>query len=423
MAPSWIDACNERLDRLPVRQIRLGDRSLSVFMLWSILGLFAGCSLFVVILAWAGLDLALGLALIPIALTSSLIVSLARERRTGVERWVLLHHLFATVAPTAIVVAWAGRQPLPWLDAFVTASALMYAVGRFGCTMNGCCHGSRAGLGIDYGPDHAIAGRCFPVPLLDSALWWIALTLGLVCIASAPAGSATAVIAIWYGVGRLVLEELRGDDRPRLWGRSESTWLALLLIAGACALLVASRRPPTSTLIAGAVGIALALGWWLSAPRWLKRRPAFDPELATGLVALGRDIGDRGPERGVRRSSVESVSATSSWVELAERTELYVSLSRMGAGVVGLDAIEAEVALEHVARGLGISRPKLAVLESTPGVFVTRFDYRELTGPDGGRDRPASRAGADVSDGSAEDPGPTSLNAYFAPLGDEGDGS
>jgi phosphatidylglycerol:prolipoprotein diacylglycerol transferase len=110
-------------------------------------------------------------------------------------------------------------------DYFAVAVPMGQAIGRVGCSFQGCCHGV---------PPH-------PVQLYEAAcLALVALAcrgaLGRVERRAIGRGSAFRLYLVLYGVVRLALDPLRGDGRPeRFLGISHQQAIALALVAIALA--------------------------------------------------------------------------------------------------------------------------------------------------------------------------------------------
>lgn len=152
-----------------------------------------------------------------------------------------------------------ARQPvLPYLDAAIPAGLAGYALGRMGCLLAGCCFGTPTDLpwGIYYPAEsnpylaHLTAGliptgaahshAVHPIPvyhaLLAIALCWATLK------APRTPGRALAIGVTGYGVGRFLLEFLRGDALPTAVGLSVAQLGSLAFICAGVALWAASAR-------------------------------------------------------------------------------------------------------------------------------------------------------------------------------------
>jgi len=134
-----------------------------------------------------------------------------------------------------------------WLDFWAPVVALGYGLGRVACLLNGCCYGAFCELPWAIGHRH---------PTQAYAIAWELLTLVLVLRLRRTdwflrrAGRVFATYISFHGVGRLVMENFREDDRgPLVLSLSLSTVISLLLIAGSLIWLLQSKPLPTPKLI------------------------------------------------------------------------------------------------------------------------------------------------------------------------------
>jgi phosphatidylglycerol---prolipoprotein diacylglyceryl transferase len=178
---------------------------------------------------------------------------------------VLGGHAFlgGLLAGTAAAVAWLRMRGLPVLayaDAFAPACALGYAVGRLGCFLNGCDYGIPLGgpLSVRYphltepfaaqvragllSPSSPLSLPVLPVQLLHACLGAL-LFLLLQRPAAAP-GRRLALLLLGYGVGRFLLELVRGDFVPAVGPLSLHQAIGLGLTAAGAALLLGPRLGP-----------------------------------------------------------------------------------------------------------------------------------------------------------------------------------
>ena len=179
----------------------------------------------------------------------------------------------------AVASAMVLSVPLaPLLDVLAPASALGLALARIGCFVAGCDYGlpSSAWWAVRY-PSWALASEprvasaalvdhvarglvpqeaaaslpVVPVQLLESLLG-LALFAALVSLGPGRSGRRPLVLAVGYGIGRFLLELLRGDaDRGiQLLGTpwSTSQWASLVLI-GAVLAVVARRALPSNPAV------------------------------------------------------------------------------------------------------------------------------------------------------------------------------
>ncbi len=149
------------------------------------------------------------------------------------------------------------------LDVTAPAIAIAHAFGRFGCFMQGCCHGKaaeKAGACTVSFPLAPAPGR-FPrniwgmdgytVPLYPTQLWESAANLiicaVLLCLCRnfRRAGQIAGIYIIIYAITRFTLEFFRGDNPELLLGLTTSQAIAIFLMlpAGAWLLMLAKNKP------------------------------------------------------------------------------------------------------------------------------------------------------------------------------------
>jgi prolipoprotein diacylglyceryltransferase len=373
---SVIDSLNAAFDLLPRPEIRLGDRAVPTFLVAAIAGAVAGSCLLVATTAIAGSDVLVAFGLVPLVAIASILLALLRKRRAGIEEWVLLEHLALGLGVAGGALALVDEPLLPWLDRLFAAFCVMFCFGRLGCASAGCCYGHRSSLGIDGGPSHVAPGRRFPVQLLEALCWAVCALLSLLLIAAAAPGVAFATAALLYAASRFLLEGLRADDRPHLFGLSESRWLALLVAAGAIFALDRAGQASRAGLAIGGAGLGAAAILWIGARRWLVLPPATEAAMRTGLTDFGRLLAARGPDAGLHRAELDSAAVVASWMDTGHGFELYVSVSARGDRLLG--PAEAELYLEIVGEGLGIRGETPSLVETGAGHFVTRFARDEV---------------------------------------------
>lgn len=111
----------------------------------------------------------------------------------------------------------------------VPALTIGHAVGRFGCFLAGCCYGKETEFfwGI-----HLHGAQRHPTQLLE---FFLLLSLGVYLLRSqASKKLLISVYLVSYGVIRIFIEVLRGDEIRGMWGPlTPSQWISLgLIIAG-----------------------------------------------------------------------------------------------------------------------------------------------------------------------------------------------
>ena len=147
------------------------------------------------------------------------------------------------------------RVPIvPFLDAVAPFFFVAMGFGRIGCVLNGCCFGGlcapEATLGLSYpaevpgayflhqhegciGLDAASSAPVNPVQkyeagldfLLCGLLWWYLRGISL-------RGAGMPLAFVLYGVGRFLLEYLRGDNLPIHWGGWTISQVVSLVLIG-----------------------------------------------------------------------------------------------------------------------------------------------------------------------------------------------
>lgn len=371
--PDWTQALNARLDALAGDRLRVGGWVLPTFLVSAGIGLWAAGALFLGLVLVRGLEPALALGLVPILLAAGLGWSLIRRRATRVETWVLLEHVFVLMT-VSVATLLAAKQPLwPWLDLVAVSLSLQLAFGRFGCCAAGCCHGRRSEVGIHYGPSYPGPGRRFPVPLIELLVWGFIAASGTALVFMSAPGTACLFAAAVYAPTRIVLESLRDDRRPVWFGLTESRWLSGLLLLAAGGGYFATYPPSIEGASVAATGLALALGLWATAHRWLGQGPALDPAVEQRFEALGARLQAEGPSPSLRMHSVEPYAVAASWALEGQVWGLYLSLSSPAEDPRGgLDTSRAHIIFDAIARGLGLHEAP-AVWSSDRGLPVARF--------------------------------------------------
>jgi phosphatidylglycerol:prolipoprotein diacylglycerol transferase len=126
---------------------------------------------------------------------------------------------------------------LQYIDVEIASIALAQSIGRLGCSLYGCCYG------IEYdGPlrtyrpiNIATYGEAFvglfPVQILSAILDWMNfLLLCHVCKHSKIKGMSLSSYLMTYGVGRFLIEYLRGDsERGKIWIFSTSQVISIAM--------------------------------------------------------------------------------------------------------------------------------------------------------------------------------------------------
>jgi phosphatidylglycerol---prolipoprotein diacylglyceryl transferase len=141
------------------------------------------------------------------------------------------------------------REPIArYLDLFAPVGALGYAIGRVACLFTGCCFGNVC-LIKGENPYENFAFR-FPTQLLAIVFEIIALLVLLRLEKTrseskwfARQGQIFLAWLMLHGVGRILMESLRGDPRGEfIFGLSISTWISTALIAISLSFFVKRAR-------------------------------------------------------------------------------------------------------------------------------------------------------------------------------------
>jgi phosphatidylglycerol:prolipoprotein diacylglycerol transferase len=151
-------------------------------------------------------------------------------------------------------ISWKRVPVAELLDVVAPFIFVAMAFGRLGCVLNGCCFGGLcapdSGWGLCFPKKvtgaHLVnlhEGRIattpvaslpvYPVQLMEAGfnfllcglLWWYLRGVS-------PRGSCIPLASVFYGVGRFVLEHLRGDKLPIYWGGWTISQVVSLLLVG-----------------------------------------------------------------------------------------------------------------------------------------------------------------------------------------------
>lgn len=139
-------------------------------------------------------------------------------------------------ASLAVILMAHLRKERLWdfADFVVTAVPLGHAVGRVGCFLNGCCYGTACDLPWAVSFD-SVARH--PTQLYETA--FNLLLYGLLLWIYPRRKRAGAVFALYmqaYGLGRFIIEFVRGDDRMQWFGLSVAQQVSIGVFLAGCAL-------------------------------------------------------------------------------------------------------------------------------------------------------------------------------------------
>lgn len=127
---------------------------------------------------------------------------------------------------------------LNWLDCSALVLPLSYMIGRIGCIFAGCCYGKACDLpwavkfpeGVE-APANVLLHPTQVYSILFEGIIWLIL---FVTEKKKPlkSGSLFALWLLLHSIGRLIIEQYRGDFRGEpLLGLSPSSLISLILIA------------------------------------------------------------------------------------------------------------------------------------------------------------------------------------------------
>jgi phosphatidylglycerol:prolipoprotein diacylglycerol transferase len=118
-------------------------------------------------------------------------------------------------------------------DAFIAGALLALAIGRIGCTLNGCCYGQPSPfqffpLAVLYTPRNTIPPEYWGVPLYPTQIYHVLYNLIIFVIVwlfrgkFKPAGSLVFFGFCIYAIGDLGLRFLRGGHQPLFLGLDDA---------------------------------------------------------------------------------------------------------------------------------------------------------------------------------------------------------
>lgn len=143
--------------------------------------------------------------------------------------------LFGALAFLFLYSRWRRLAVVPLFNTAAPAIALAHAVGRVGCFLNGCCHGSPADApwGVTMTDPRVLSSLkgvpIHPVQLYEAALL-VVLALLLWRVASWRSRRFVIYLVGYAGI-RFAMEFFRGDALRGTWGLfSTSQWISLAII-------------------------------------------------------------------------------------------------------------------------------------------------------------------------------------------------
>ncbi|CAM3577858.1 prolipoprotein diacylglyceryl transferase [Kibdelosporangium persicum] len=345
--PGPLGMVNPGLDRLARTRVRLFARDVPAFRLCGTAGLMVAVAVSQFVAACRGLSPGVVVLLAVVGVMTFLALALVTSVLVGRETLVYLHHEIALLAASGGVLWALGLPVLAYLDAVALGIGGFLVCGRTGCLLVGCCHGRPAQWGVRYGPSHVKDGffapysgvRLLPVQLFE-ALWVLLVVivgLGIVT-AGYPPGVAFAWYVSVYGVGRFVLEYLRGDlHRPYFRGLSHNQWLTLVLafLIALAGLLGALPAGP------GFTGLPLAVLVVFALPGVARRTGFTHPCHVAEMAALLHENPVRTGE--VRVAGTTSLGVRISVGTIHDDTGHHVHYGLSGASTVDLTGVASAI--------------------------------------------------------------------------------
>jgi len=126
-------------------------------------------------------------------------------------------------------------------DVFIVGALLALAMGRIGCTLNGCCNGQPSPfdffpLAVIYTPRNTLAPEYWGVPLYPTQIYhvlWNLIVFGIVWRFRGkfkPEGGLLFFGFSIYAIGDLGLRFLRAGREPLLWGIDNAQFVDLAML-------------------------------------------------------------------------------------------------------------------------------------------------------------------------------------------------
>jgi len=177
---------------------------------------------------------------------------------------VFLGGLFGGIFMVVLYLRWVGAPILPVADLVSPYLALAHGIARVGCFLNGCCWGSRTCLpwGVCYPRSGWGAYRqqldagllssgakvslpVHPVQLYETVFLWVLFGLLLWAYPRRKRhGDLFLGYLVLYGLGRFLLETLRGDEPRHVLGLTATQFVCMAMVAGGLAALAWLPRKP-----------------------------------------------------------------------------------------------------------------------------------------------------------------------------------
>ncbi len=126
-------------------------------------------------------------------------------------------------------------------DVFIVGALLALAMGRIGCTLNGCCYGQPSPfdffpLAVTYSARNTMAPEFWGVPLYPTQIYhvlWNLIVFGIIWRfrdTFKPEGGLLFFGLSVYAIGDLALRFLRAGREPLLWGIDNAQYVDLAIL-------------------------------------------------------------------------------------------------------------------------------------------------------------------------------------------------
>lgn len=179
---------------------------------------------------------------------------------------VFLGGLFGGFIAVLLYLRWVGAPILPVADLVSPYLALAHGIARIGCFLNGCCWGSCTNLpwGVSYPRSGWGAYRqqldagllasgakvslpVHPVQLYETLfLWGLAALLLWNFHRRKRHGDIFFAYVATYGLGRFLLETMRGDEPRHIFGLTATQFVCSAMVAGGLAAWAWWPRQPVN---------------------------------------------------------------------------------------------------------------------------------------------------------------------------------
>jgi phosphatidylglycerol:prolipoprotein diacylglycerol transferase len=140
---------------------------------------------------------------------------------------------------------------LNWLDCFALVLPVGYMIGRVGCIFAGCCYGKECSLpwairfpvGVEAPPHVPLHPTQIYSILIEFIIWMILVFIEKKKDPKLKSGQLFFIWLLAHGIGRLIVEQFRGDFRGEpILGLSISSLLSIALVFISSYFLVKQNR-------------------------------------------------------------------------------------------------------------------------------------------------------------------------------------